>query len=246
MGSAAVQVLAFAGLRLDYAPDRGAARPLHDRAAPERSLDRRNFRSAARTMRPHGTKLHRSATMAMLVAGCVLAGTSATSCGPQRGPRSYAWSGLDESNGQNVTVSQGPMPTDETFTGVYRSPQIGDLELVQTGSALTGRYEYDRGSCHVTATLEGTVEGNVAQLRWTENHRPCGRIAPVVGRAYFLYMLETTANVTRGRLFGRWGYNDDDREGGPWMAFKLPNRTPRMLEEAQDGTRAEPGASAAP
>lgn len=168
---------------------------------------------------------------------------AASGCASRPQAHAYVWNGLDEASGQNMRVEQGPMPENGSFTGVYRSPQIGDVEMVQTGNAVVGRYEYDRGSCHVTARFEGTAEGNLLRLRWTENHRPCGRIAPVVGRAYFLYMIETTGDLQRGRIFGRWGYDNDDQQGGPWLGFKLPNRTPHMLEEGQDGSR-EAGSAA--
>ena len=142
----------------------------------------------------------------------------------------YTWTGLDEATGQNLNLPQGPMPSGQSFTGVYRSPQIGDIHLIQTGDSLIGRYEYDRGSCHVRARLEGSASGNLFRFTWRENHRECGRIEPVVGRGFFIYHVEQTGDFTRGRLFGRWGYRDDDRTGGIWTAFKQLNQNPTMGE----------------
>lgn len=162
--------------------------------------------------------------------GWLLGGMLWLGCGGPQRAQSYVWEGLDEATSQRVSIRQGPMPSNHTFTGVYRSPQIGDLELVQTGDAVVGRYEYDRGSCHVTARVEGTATGNLLRFNWREDHRVCGRIAPVVGRGYFLYHVERAGDIERGRLFGRWGYGEDDHQGGPWVAFKIMDRQPSMLE----------------
>jgi hypothetical protein len=167
----------------------------------------------------------------------------AISCGGQQAS-SYVWNDVDEASGVRMSLSQGAMPTGQTFTGVYRSPQIGDIEMVQTGDSIVGQYEYDRGSCHVRARIEGTVSGNLLRFNWREDHRPCGRIQPVIGRGYFLYHLEETDGVARGRLFGRWGYQDDDHSGGPWTAFKQMNRQPTMMQDTDGGTPDNSGGAA--
>jgi hypothetical protein len=160
-------------------------------------------------------------------------GLSATSCGAGS-PSSYSWHGFDEATGQTVTIPQGAMPSGQSFTGVYRSPQIGDINLSQTGDAVIGAYEYDRGDCHVRATLEGSTTGNLFRFHWSEDHRQCGRMALVTGRGYFLIATETTGETQRARLWGRWGYQNDDRSGGPWTAFKIPGRQP-VLPQSQGG-----------
>lgn len=166
----------------------------------------------------------------------------AVSCGGQQAS-SYVWNDVDEASGQRVNVAQGAMPAGQSFTGVYRSPQIGDIEMVQTGDSIVGQYEYDRGSCHVRAHIEGNVSGNLMRFNWREDHRPCGRIQPVIGRAYFLYHLEETDGVARGRLFGRWGYQEDDHSGGPWTAFKQMGRQPTMQQDSDAGTPENSGSS---
>ena len=166
----------------------------------------------------------RSAALGLVVAMAVGCG------GGQQSNSSYSWVGLDEGTGTNVSLSQGAMPANHTFTGVYRSPQIGDIEIVQTGDSNVGRYEFDRGSCHVRGRLEGSASGNLFRFTWTEDHRECGRIEPVRGRGYFLYHVEE-AESPRGRLFGKWGYREDDHGGGAWTAFKIAGRQPRMLED---------------
>ncbi|MEI8255672.1 MAG: hypothetical protein WCJ30_08375, partial [Deltaproteobacteria bacterium] len=96
----------------------------------------------------------------------------AVSCGGQQAAASYVWNDLDEATGQRLNLTQGAMPAGQTFTGVYRSPQIGEIQIVQTGDAIVGQYEYDRGSCHVRARIEGTASGNLLRFNWREDHRP--------------------------------------------------------------------------
>lgn len=162
---------------------------------------------------------------------------SVVSCGGSQLNR-YVWNDVDEATGQRVDLRQGPMPADETFTGVYQSPQIGEVQLSQTGDLVVGQYEYDRGSCHVRARLEGNAVGNLARLAWREDHRQCGRIEPVTGRSFFLYTVENTGGVRRGRLFGRWGYQEDEHGGGPWIAFKIPRRQPTFNDQNNSQTGA--------
>jgi hypothetical protein len=157
----------------------------------------------------------------------------AAGCGG--GERNYSWTGLDEASGHQMNLQRGPMPAGQTFTGVYRSPQIGDIQIAQTGEAVVGVYEYDRGSCHVHARIEGTTQGNLLKFNWREDHRECGRIEPVVGHGFFLYAMDE-GEIPRGRLFGRWGYAEDDREGGPYTAFKVPNRAPTFQQSGEGGS----------
>ncbi|MEI8257837.1 MAG: hypothetical protein WCJ30_19350, partial [Deltaproteobacteria bacterium] len=70
----------------------------------------------------------------------------------------------------------------------------------------------------------------------------CGRIQPVIGRGFFLYQLEQTDAITRGRLFGRWGYAEDDHSGGSWIGFKELNRQPTMSTDSGDAGAPAEGA----
>jgi hypothetical protein len=125
-----------------------------------------------------------------------------------------------------VRLHQGAMPQGFAWTGVYQSPQIGQIDLVENGDAIIGRYEYDRGSCHVVARIEGTRTGNLMRFRWTEDHRPCGRIEPVTGHGYFLFWTDT--DNARGRMDGEWGYGEEDRGNGHWSGFQLRGRRPSV------------------
>ena len=88
----------------------------------------------------------RRLAIAVATLGCVLGATA-----------------QDEIPERQMNVRQGPMPSGHSFSGVYRSPQIGDIDIVQTGDSVVGRYEYDRGSCHVVARLEGSANGNASR-----------------------------------------------------------------------------------
>jgi hypothetical protein len=179
-------------------------------------------------------------TLGILGMSTVMILTAALGCSGSQQPSSYVWRGRDDATGQNVSHQQGQMPAGHDFTGVYRSPQIGDVQIVQTGQHIVGTYDYDRANCHVTARFEGSVTGNLAKFSWREDHRACGRLAPITGKGFFLYVVETTqqgdTEIQRGRIFGRWGLGDDDGKGrsdNPWVAFKIPGRTPEINEAMQ-------------
>ena len=50
-------------------------------------------------------------------------------CGSGHATVNYGWSGHDRATNEDVTVNRGPMPTAETFAGVYHSEQIGDVQV---------------------------------------------------------------------------------------------------------------------
>ena len=117
----------------------------------------------------------------------VLIGLAIIGCGgSQSGSGSNSWVGHDDATGHDVNITQGPLPAGQTFTGVYRSAQIGDINVVQTGDSILGRYEYDRADCHVLGRLEGSASGNLFRFSWREDRRACGHIEPLSGRGYFL------------------------------------------------------------
>jgi hypothetical protein len=132
---------------------------------------------------------------------------------------------VDTVTNQAVTVVPGPMPSGETFTGLFHSQEIGDVNLEQTGDTVIGCYEYDRAQCHVRGRIEGRVEGNLLRFAWTEDHRACGRLSVPPGRGYFLFWKDSADN---GRAVGEWGYSDNEDGNGQWLLFRVPNRRPRQ------------------
>jgi hypothetical protein len=113
------------------------------------------------------------------------------------------WSGLDVSSGQNRSIL--PRSGRFEFAGVYRSPQLGRLQLWQRGSHVQGRFDYTRGAACVVGVLEGTLEGNWLRFAWQETHRFPTRLTRQRGGGEFFYDAPL-GDQTRPRLFGRRDY----------------------------------------
>ena len=156
----------------------------------------------------------------------------------------FRYTGYDSATMANVDVVRGPMPGNESFSGSYNSGQIGDVFLEQTGDLVVGQYSYNRASCRATGRIEGHVEGNLLRFNWTESQRACGRIAPLSGRGYMLFWLDTAGN---GRTNGEWGMGEADSGGGPWSLFRDRVRRQPPVEESNQpdgpfsGDRADAG-----
>ena len=148
----------------------------------------------------------------------------------------YAYhSEQDPVTNEAAHVVRGDMPSGESFTGSYHSPQIGDVFLEQTGDHVVGQYSYNRASCRATGRIEGHVEGNLLRFTWTESQRACGRIAPLTGRGYMLFWIDSAGN---GRTNGEWGMADRDSGGGPWSLFR--DRVRRQPPAEEGATRDGP------
>lgn len=154
-------------------------------------------------------------------------------CGGSHAAVNYSWSGHDRATNEDVTVTRGPMPTAETFAGVYHSEQIGDVQVEQTGDSVVASYEYDLANCHIRGTLDGRIEGNLWHFTWSENHRACGRLVRPTGHGYFLFWKDSQNN---GRMTGEWGYNDDEAGRGRWQCFRMPNQRPHVRIGDDDGS----------
>lgn len=152
----------------------------------------------------------------------------------------------DPISGRAVNVGQVDMPPGETFAGSYYSAQLGDMFLDQTGNTVTGTYEYDRAACHATGRIEGRVAGTLLRFTWTESQATCGRPAPIVGHAYFLWWQERNADGTMNvRLNGDWGFGDEEVGGGRWSAMRDRMRRSRRGSTAPASSGGE-GAAPAP
>ena len=110
-----------------------------------------------------------------------------------------------------------PMPAGCSFTGVYDSPQYGELHLVQTGESVYGRYQREGR----WGQIDGELDGHVLRFEWTENDTAGRRLAS--GRGHFQYLVDP-ANGDHV-LKGGWGL-DDDESGGEWNAYELTGREP--------------------
>jgi hypothetical protein len=123
----------------------------------------------------------------------------------------------------NAVVKSGPMPENGTFTGVYFSPQYGEMHMVQNGNAVVGKYKKDERA----GKIQGEVEGDLMRFEWTEykalvSNRP----QETRGRGYFKYMVD--ASNGDHLIKGRWGLKDDDQNGGEWSAYKSRKGEPDL------------------
>jgi hypothetical protein len=123
-------------------------------------------------------------------------------------------------------VSSGPMPDDGTFSGVYHSPQYGDMNFIQNGSAVVGEYKSEMRK----GKIQGEAEGDLLRFEWTEHKAMVSnRPQETRGHGYFKYMID------KGNgdhvLKGEWGLGDDETGGGQWNAYKLKNKEPHLSSE---------------
>lgn len=130
--------------------------------------------------------------------------------------------------GGSANIDVGPMPEGGNFTGVWHSPQYGEMHMVQTGSAVVGRYTKDERS----GRIQGTVQGNVLRFEWTENREMVSGVPSTTrGRGYFQYSVDQSGTHN---ILGEWGIDDSETGGGPWNAYKMRNRNPE-IEPTGDG-----------
>lgn len=129
------------------------------------------------------------------------------------------------------TVQVGPMPAGATFTGVWFSPQYGELHIEQNGSTAIGRYSKDERS----GRIQGTVEGDVLRFEWTESRELIvGRPVETKGHGYFKIVKDEADDTWR--LDGRWGNDASETDGGPWTAVKSKTRKPEVSGDGSGGS----------
>lgn len=125
--------------------------------------------------------------------------------------------------GGSASVTAGPMPAEGSFTGVYFSPQYGEMHMIQNGSSVIGEYKKDERS----GKIQGDADGDLMRFEWTENRAMVSNRPTVTrGRGYFRYTI--VAENNEHRLAGEWGLDDNETGGGPWTAVKSKRRQPRL------------------
>jgi uncharacterized membrane protein YgcG len=125
----------------------------------------------------------------------------------------------------------GTMPEGATFTGVWFSPQYGELHIEQNGSSAVGRYSKDERS----GRLQGTIEGDVMRFEWTESRELIvGRPTLTKGHGYFR-ISKSDADET-WNIDGRWGNDASEHDGGPWTAVKSKTRKPDIDGDGAEGS----------
>jgi hypothetical protein len=125
--------------------------------------------------------------------------------------------------GTTSNITAGSMPENGSFSGVYFSPQYGEMHLVQNGNAVVGEFKKDERS----GKIQGEAEGDVLRFEWIEyKAMVSNRPQEARGKGHFRYMID--ASNGDHVLKGRWGLNDDDTSGGEWNAYKSRSRQPDL------------------
>src|SRR5688572_5949380 len=133
------------------------------------------------------------------------------------------------SGGSRANVEVGSMPQNGSFTGVYFSPQYGEMQMVQNGSTVIGEYTKDERR----GRIQGTVNGNVLRFEWSERRELIqGRPTVNRGRGYFRYLVDNNGDHV---IVGEWGHDDDETGGGPWRAAKSRTRQPQLSTDTTGG-----------
>lgn len=124
--------------------------------------------------------------------------------------------------GGGVNVPEGPMPQGGTFSGVWHSPQYGEMHMVQTGQQVIGEYTKDERS----GRIQGTVRGNVMRFEWSEQREMVSGVAQTTrGRGYFRYAIGDDGDHY---IQGEWGHDDNIAGGGPWNAVRDRRAQPEV------------------
>lgn len=129
---------------------------------------------------------------------------------------------------KRADVDPEPMPDNGSFSGVWSSPQYGEMHMVQTGSQVVGEYKKNERR----GRFQGTVQGDLLRFQW-EERRALVRGRPTItkGRGYFKYEI---GEDERHYIVGEWGLDDAETGGGPWRAYKLKGREPKLRSSGGD------------
>jgi hypothetical protein len=136
--------------------------------------------------------------------------------------------------GGAANVTAGPMPEGGTFTGEYYSPQYGEMHMIQNGSAVVGEYKHEQRS----GKIQGEAEGDVLRFEWVERKAMVSnRPQESRGRGYFRYMIDSGSGDHV--IKGEWGPGDQETGGGPWNAYRMKNKEPRLSGDDTSGGEGE-------
>lgn len=149
----------------------------------------------------------------------------------------WASAGVVGCGGGSASVSAGPMPPEGSFTGVYFSPQYGEMHMIQNGSSVIGEYKKDERS----GRIQGNADGDLMRFEWTETRALVANRPTVTrGRGYFRYSIGGPNN--EHSITGEWGLDDNETGGGPWTGVKSKRREPRLSTDS-DGSSGGGGES---
>lgn len=124
-------------------------------------------------------------------------------------------------------IKAGKMPEGGNFSGVYFSPQYGEMNMIQNGNAVVGEYKHEMRS----GKIQGEVEGDLLHFTWTEaKAMVSNRAQESKGKGYFRYVVD--ASNGDHVLQGEWGLGDSELGGGPWNGYKAKNKEPHLSMES--------------
>lgn len=133
--------------------------------------------------------------------------------------------------GGRANVTPGTMPAGQTFTGVWHSPQWGDLQLVQTGSQVVGEYIKDERR----GRIQGTAQGDILRFEWSEARElVVGRPNITRGRGYWRFTPDP--NGVDFYIMGEWGHAENETGGGEWNAARDRRARPRISGDGSAAT----------
>ena len=134
--------------------------------------------------------------------------------------------GLACGGAQHAKLIVGNMPPGGTFTGVWFSPQYGELHMQQNGATVIGKYSKDER----LGRIQGSVQGDVMRFEWTESRELIvGRPVKTKGHGYFRILKDTSEDTWK--ILGEWGNDEAEQGGGQWNAVKSKTRKPELGDE---------------
>jgi hypothetical protein len=134
--------------------------------------------------------------------------------------------GLACGGAQQAKLNVGAMPAGGTFTGVWFSPQYGELHMQQNGATVIGKYSKDERM----GRIQGSVQGDVMRFEWSESRELIvGRPTKTKGHGYFRIVKDT--NEDTWKILGEWGNDESEQGGGEWNAVKSKTRKPELGDE---------------
>jgi len=136
--------------------------------------------------------------------------------------------------GNSADIEARTMPEGGSFTGVYHSPQYGEMQVIQTGDSAVGEYKKDERS----GKINGSVEGDLMRFEWVEQKAMVSnRPTETRGRGYFRYLIDPSTGDHV--LKGEWGIGDNETGGGPWNAWKSKHSQPKLSTGSDESSGGE-------
>ena len=130
-------------------------------------------------------------------------------------------------SGGSASITAKSMPAGGNYTGVYFSPQYGEMNMVQNGNSVVGEYKQEMRS----GKIQGEVTGDLLRFEWVEKKAMVSnRAQESRGHGYFRY--EVDPSNGDHILKGEWGLGDSDTGGGPWNAYKAKGKEPHLSSES--------------